>query len=175
MAVRWVGCGDASGSAMRATPGGGIAMPAPPIKRAPLALSRCLPRCPCPQVHKIGRFTVAQTRSLEQRLQKLQERAMVCETQREKTGLLAVRRGPRPSCSSCMQHLDARCAATPSIRTGATFPLAGWLAGWLPQGVCSLPALLLAPACCFVFPFLLCAACRTPKRLGTSSWPWRSE
>jgi hypothetical protein len=96
-------------------------------------------------VHKIGRFTVAQTRSLEQRLQKLQERAMVCETQREKTGLLAVRTGALRM-RICMQHLHARCAAAPSIHPGvACVWLAGWLAGWLPRSVDSLPVLLLAP------------------------------
>ncbi|PSC73528.1 ABC transporter C family member 2 isoform A [Micractinium conductrix] len=41
------------------------------------------------EVHKINRFTQAQTRSVEQRLQKLQDRAALAEGAREKEGLLA--------------------------------------------------------------------------------------
>lgn len=59
---------------------------------------------PFPQVHKINKFCQGQTRSLEQRLQKLQERAAVAEGGREKEALLRVRdrrRWLRPLLSSC--------------------------------------------------------------------------
>jgi hypothetical protein len=44
------------------------------------------------QVHKINKFTQSQTRSLEARLQKLQEQAAAATSQPEKDRLLAVRR-----------------------------------------------------------------------------------
>lgn len=44
-----------------------------------------------PQVHKINRFTQAQTAALERRLARLQEKADAAETQREKDALLEVR------------------------------------------------------------------------------------
>lgn len=43
------------------------------------------------QLHKINRFTQAQTASLERHLHKLQERAGLCETEQEKGAALAVR------------------------------------------------------------------------------------
>lgn len=60
--------------------------------RARACLHTSLPPPPLPwQVHKINRFTQAQTASLQQRLSKLQERAALCETDREKSATLAVR------------------------------------------------------------------------------------
>lgn len=60
-------------------------------------------------MHKINKFCQGQTRSLEQRLQKLQERAAVAEGQREKEALLRVRPANMPSRCCPMQLLPASC------------------------------------------------------------------
>ena len=164
------GCGDASGGAVRGASGGAwqclhlqscVPCPASPARCPPHCpcspLPRCPPSCPCPQVHKIGRFTVAQTRSLEQRLQKLQERALVCDTQREKTGLLAVRGGAHATHAA---HAVLPHPAAPWLEA------LSWVAGPAPPAPPALPCLLGVESAPVVLPARLPACLQDAKEIG---------
>lgn len=56
-------------------------------------------------MHKINRFTQAQTAALERRLARLQEKADAAETQREKDTLLEVRSRAVANCCT-VGHAD---------------------------------------------------------------------
>jgi len=78
----------------------------------------CMYICPVPfsvQVHKINKFCQAQTRSLEQRLNKLQDSAAIADTQREKDALLAVR-GQCAAAAAAAAVGGALCACSPFQR-----------------------------------------------------------
>ena len=102
------------------------------------------------EVHKINKFTLAQTRSLEQRLTRLQERAAVADTAREKQGLLQV--GGRGGWGGGGEGWGVRNEGLARTQGRPVEPPPPHRPGGPP------PAL----------------SCRTPRRLATSSCRWRS-